>query len=590
MVAGPAAGTPGTRVGPRRLAQGNDQGPSLAAEVGGAPLGKTNRPGLPSGMAEMLGAEPGPASGLPGEPTQLAALIESSGIGDVGHRGGGLPVRIAALPGPGGLSYDARPAIGLPSRRARPESDVVHAIARRFVIGRSGGELAIDGRARELPAEAFRRRDPGRRAEEAKKRGGTTGSEEAIERGLEFLARTQFPDGHWAIHEFPARAEAWPGETKSPPDPGKLVPLAKRLVADEQGNARERKRLGELIQKHEAGTALGNDELEDLGFLVRSITLSPGQMESDSAATSLALLAFLGAGYTHTDGKHRATVTRAIDWLLANQGPDGDLFSKTGGAKYAWLYSHGIGAIALCEAYGMTPDDKRLEEPARKAIQFIVDTQNPSLGGWRYRPRQESDTSVSGWQLMALKSAQMAGLAVPEAALRKVEHWLEQAEAPGGAASQYVYNPYAEDTPEQRPGRQPSRAMTAEALLMRMYLGWQRDNPALARGADYLKANLPEVGTTDRPTRDSYYWYYATQVMYHVGGPHGKAWNDRLRPLLETSQIKEGPLAGSWHPQRPIADRWGSAGGRHYVSTMNLLMLEVYYRTLPLYKTLRKDE
>jgi len=591
-VAGPAAGTPGTTVGPRRTAHGHDAGPSLAADVGAAPLGKTNRLGLPSGRAEMIGTAPGPTSGrVADEPTQLAAVLDGAGIGEVGRRDGGLPVRMAAMPGPGGLSYDARPAIGLPSRRARPESDVVHAIARRFVVGRSGGEVAIDGRAQELPREAFRQRDPTRRADQARQHGGTAASEEAVERGLDFLARTQFPDGHWAIHEFPSRAEAWEGESTAPSNPGKLagklVPMAERLVADGQGGARKRKRLGELIEKHESGTALGKDELEDLAFLVRSITLSPGQMESDSAATSLALLAFLGAGYTHTDGKHQATVARAIDWLLAHQRPDGDLFSKAGGSKYAWLYSHGIGAIALCEACGMTPDDRRLKEPAQKAIQFILDAQHPGRGGWRYRPREESDTSVSGWQLMALKSAQMAGLEVPDAALRKVEHWLEQAEAPGGDASQYVYNPYAEDTEEQRRGREPSLAMTAEALLMRMYLGWDRDNSALTRGADYLQANLPEVGTEDQPTRDSYYWYYATQVMYHVGGARGKAWNDRLRPLLETSQVKEGPLGGSWHPQRPIADRWGSAGGRHYVTAMNLLMLEVYYRHLPLYKTLK---
>jgi len=486
------------------------------------------------------------------------------------------------------LSYDPSPAIGLPSRRARPESDVVHAIARRFVIGRSGGELAIDGRAQELPAEAFRQRDPAKRAEEAKRRGGTTGSERAVEMGLEFLARTQYPDGHWSIHEFPARTKAWPGDGSSPADPEKLVPMAKQLVADERGNARERKRLGELAAKHEAGTALSKDELEDMAFLARSITLGPGQMESDSAATSLALLAFLGAGYTHTDGKYRQSVARAVDWLLANQRPDGDMFSKSGGTKYAWLYSHGIGAIALCEAYGMTRDE-RLKEPAQKAIQFIVESQNSELGGWRYRPGEESDTSVSGWHLMALKSAQMAGLEVPGATLRKVEHWLEQAQAPGGDASQYVYNPYAADTAEQRHGREPTRAMTAEALLMRMYLGWGRNNSSLARGADYLKANLPEVGTADQPTRDAYYWYYATQVMYQMQGPHWSAWNGRLRPLLESSQVQEGALAGSWHPDRPIPDRWGSQAGRHYVTAMNLLMLEVYYRHLPLYKTLREE-
>ncbi|HPP52672.1 MAG TPA: hypothetical protein PK777_06975, partial [Thermoguttaceae bacterium] len=93
----------------------------------------------------------------------------------------------------------------------------------------------------------------------------------------------------------------------------------------------------------------------------------------------------------------------------------------------------------------------------------------------------------------------------------------------------------------------------------------------------------------DRPTRDAYYWYYATQVMFQMAGPHWEAWNNRLRPYLETSQMKEGPLAGSWDPVRPVPDRFAHDGGRFYVTAMHLLMLEVYYRHLPLFKTLRDE-
>jgi hypothetical protein len=322
--------------------------------------------------------------------------------------------------------------------------------------------------------------------------------------------------------------------------------------------------------------------------------LAPGDMHSDTGATGLAMLAFLGAGYTHMDEKHRDVVRRGIDWLLSNQQPDGRLFtSETDNSRYARIYAQGIATMALCEAYGMTRDPE-LREPVRKAIQYILEAQHPTRGGWRYTPKdgettwhKESDTSVSGWQLQALISAQMADLEVPQEALAKVAEWLDQAQVDGGA--RYRYNPYAGDSPEQREGRVPSLAMTAEGLLMRLYLGWDRKHPAIIEGADHLAANLPEVGTRAKPLRDIYYWYYATPVMFHVHGDHWKKWNDTLRSLLVSSQVQSGALAGSWNPDRPVRDRWAHAGGRHYVTALNLLTLEVYYRRLPLFQTLRED-
>jgi hypothetical protein len=129
--------------------------------------------------------------------------------------------------------------------------------------------------------------------------------------------------------------------------------------------------------------------------------------------------------------------------------------------------------------------------------------------------------------------------------------------------------------------------MTAEALLMRLYLGWDRSNQNVIRGADFLRQHLPQFGRREAPQRDAYYWYYATQVMFQMQGDYWKAWNDQLRPLIVESQIRDGgPLTGSWDPKGVVPDRWGDAGGRMYVTAMHLLMLEVYYRHLPLYQTL----
>jgi hypothetical protein len=214
-----------------------------------------------------------------------------------------------------------------------------------------------------------------------------------------------------------------------------------------------------------------------------------------------------------------------------------------------------------------------------------VAAQSPEEGGWRYSPRQGSDTSVSGWQVMALKSGELAGLRVPSDTYRRLTRWLDHAQGAGGDPSRYAYRPLS----TQAHQHDPSRVMTAEALLMRQYLGWKRDNPNMIAGANWLHENLPEFGAdAAHPVaeRDAYYWYYATQVMFQMQGGYWRDWNARLRPLLLDSQTTSGPLAGSWDPQRPVPDRWGHLGGRLYVTALDLLMLEVYYRHLPIYQTL----
>ncbi len=431
--------------------------------------------------------------------------------------GPSVPIRQPA--GPGGLSEMPSPELGIPNRRARPDSVVVHTSPGRFMLDRTAGRPPLDASLMKPPAAAFKQRFPGERNEIARRHGATESSDRAVEQGLHFLSRCQFPDGRWAIDRLP------------------------RGVVDPS---------------------------TDAGL---------GEMNADTAATGLALLAFLGKGYTHIDYKYRNQVNAGLRWLIANQQEDGRLFNdQTDQTLYAQFYGHGIAAIALGEAYGMTWDEE-LREPLERAIGFTLRAQHPQRGAWRYRAQQESDTSVSGWHTMALKSAQMAGVEVPTESLARVSGWLDLAQ--GSDGSRYRYNPYALENDAQRQGRVPSLAMTAEGLLMRLYLGRDRAHPEMLAGADYLRQNLPgESGTPN----DVYYMYYATQVMFQMQGDHWQDWNTKLRPLLEKNQVQKGQLIGSWSPDQPARDRWGHAGGRLYMTAMNLLMLEVYYRHMPLFR------
>lgn len=348
-------------------------------------------------------------------------------------------------------------------------------------------------------------------------------TEAAIHLGLEFLARNQKPDGSWALAGF---------------DTGH--PLSKR------------------------------------------------QLNSDTAATGLVLLAFQGGGYNHREYRYAGQLKQAIDWLIKHQTDDGGLYveSDKRSDEACRMYSHGIATLALTEAYGMT-QDPALKGPAQKAIDYLAKTQHSSKGGWRYfgsPKKQSTDTSVSGWMMMAIQSAQLADLRVDAGMKQRLTQWLDIAADPNNPST-FRYNPYAVNSQgvSRVQGIKASPSMTSVGLLMRIYSGWDKNDPSLLQGTNYLlMQQLPNM--TTRKTRDTYYWYYATQVLKHVGGEQWNQWNNTLRPMLINTQERKGDQAGSWHPYEPVPDRWGAYGGRLYVTTMNLLSLEVRHRLLPLYR------
>ncbi|HEX5447184.1 MAG TPA: prenyltransferase/squalene oxidase repeat-containing protein, partial [Pirellulales bacterium] len=287
----------------------------------------------------------------------------------------------------------------------------------------------------------------------------------------------------------------------------------------------------------------------------------PGEKSKASlAATGMALLPFLGAGQTHKQGKYKKQVEGALYYLTANMETTGDMTDHGSGA----MYGHGIASIALCEAYAMT-HDKQLQAPAQAALNFIADAQDPVGGGWRYKPRQAGDTSVVGWQIMALKSGHLGFLTIDPRTVKGATKFLNAVQADGGA--QYGYD---------RPGA--GLATSAVGLLCRMYLGWEHDKPELERGALILAKHGPTLGNI-------YYSYYATQVLHQFDGPDGplwKAWNTKMRDSLVASQSKKGHETGSWF-FKP-GDSGSSAGGRLYCTSMATMTLEIYYRYMPIYQ------
>jgi hypothetical protein len=382
------------------------------------------------------------------------------------------------------------------------------------MIGDSiGGQGGLGG------VSAFAGRSGSTRVKMLAEGGGNARSEKAVADGLKWLALHQANDGRWSLHDFPRHAREHP------------FPQGRTQLCNCQPRTTHR---------------------------------------NDIAATGFALLPFLAAGITNKPSreKHQIDYTKAVDaglkYLIRQQNGKGFY----GGDMYA----HGIAAIAMCEAYGLT-SDPTLKRSAQRALDYIYYAQDPKGGGWRYQAQEPGDTSVAGWQVMAIKSGQMSGLTVPKVVLEKAKNFLNEVEGSKGKGT-FQYMRGSGETP----------TMTAVGLLCRMYGGINPRNPALISGVSYLKSQGPPGATNNM-----YYLYYATQVMHHMGGDYWDFWNLGpnkdgklgIRDSLISTQDTGGTPGhnhqiGSWETP--------DQGGRLMSTSLSLLCLEVYYRHLPLYR------
>jgi len=289
------------------------------------------------------------------------------------------------------------------------------------------------------------------------------------------------------------------------------------------------------------------------------------------ASTGMALLPFLAAGQTHKqskdpkDNKYTKVVAAGLAYLIKMQKPDGS-FKGAGN-----MYSHAIGTIALCEAFGMTTDKALLQKPAQAAVNYIMAGQGVN-GSWGYQAKSNGDTSIVGWQLQALQSAKLCkDLVVNKAVIDKASKFLDSV-AQGSQKATYGY---------ASPGAGPTT--TAVALLCRYYVdGWGAQHPGMNAGVDFLvKTWSPEKSKS----YDMYYYYYATQVMHFFEGETWTKWNAAMRDMLIQYQVVDNSKPatfGSWDPDK--APWMGSGCGRLGTTCTCLLTLEVYYRHIPLYR------
>lgn len=329
------------------------------------------------------------------------------------------------------------------------------------------------------------------RSDGAAARGGSPASEEAVDRGLAWLARHQAADGSWRFDLSGCRCD---------------------------GGCRD-----------------------------------AGSVTSTTAATGVALLPFLGAGHTHVEGTHRETVSRGLYYLMSRMR----ITPRGGDLGEGTMYGHGIATMALAEALGMTRDEAFVPY-VRDAVRFIETAQDLHGGGWRYLPGQPGDTTVTAWQLAALRSAALAGVPVPSPTMEGVGRFLDRVQVRQGEA-------YGYQSPHARP------CTSAVGLLCRLYMRWPNE-AAIDRGLGALAKAGPAPD-------DVYLNFYLAQALMQRDHPLWKRWNARNRDQLVARQARHGHEEGSWF----FTDHETASGGRLAHTALAVLTLEVYYRLLPIY-------
>lgn len=288
-----------------------------------------------------------------------------------------------------------------------------------------------------------------------------------------------------------------------------------------------------------------------------------GYRGKNPAITALAVMAFMSAGHIPNEGKYGDIVRNGIEFVLRSQQPNGLIASE----GHYEMYQHGICTLMLAEVVGMT--EGKLAEEVRikleKAIAVILRAQRMAgyhKGGWRYRVQgDDSDISVTGWQLMALRAAKNLGCDVPPERIEMAVEFINRCHDPSSGGYRYL------------PGAQVTAACTGTSILGLELCGkeYHRSPTSLRAGAYLLRNDLTR-------SRGHYYYgvYYCSQAMFQLGDNYWNSFRSRLHEQLLPNQNANGSWAGRASDDVMF--------GPNYCTSMSVLALTVEYRLLPIYQ------
>jgi len=266
------------------------------------------------------------------------------------------------------------------------------------------------------------------------------------------------------------------------------------------------------------------------------------------------MMAFMLKGHFPEKGPYGRTLDKALVWLI-RRGQQGGGY--LGGTSQG-MYEHALATLALSEVWGMSRRDE-IRDVLKRAVNIILRSQNYQ-GGWRYHPRPvDADISVTVMQIVALASAQEAGILVPAQVIKRAIGYVERCQSPyqGGFAYQ--------------PGnRSPTLSSTAAGVMSLLMCG-ERESRAVKRGLEFIR-RLPD-GKFEKTKFYSYAHYYAVQAMYQAGESYYQEWYPKIHDALLKKQREDGSWPGI-----------GGSSDPAYGTPMAILVLGVPYRFLPIYQ------
>lgn len=284
-----------------------------------------------------------------------------------------------------------------------------------------------------------------------------------------------------------------------------------------------------------------------------------------TAISSLAVMSFLAAGHTPGEGPYGEVINRGVRWVVSQQQPNGMIISKR--ASHGPMYNHGICTLMLGEVAGMMEgaDARFVRRGLEDAIRLILESQALSKnsrheGGWRYQTNsRDSDLSVTGWQVMALRAAKDIGCDVPAEAI--------------DAAVEYVKNCSSRQNEgfAYQPGNSPTSTLTGVGITCLEVCGAHQTDEALG-GAKWLL----DHPLTERSSYFYYGVYYCGIGMFKVGGEYAELNHQHLIKTLLPLQKDDG----GWTPSHGSEKQ----AGRIYATAAAVLALTVEYRYLPIYQ------
>jgi hypothetical protein len=289
----------------------------------------------------------------------------------------------------------------------------------------------------------------------------------------------------------------------------------------------------------------------------------PGKRDYRIAETGLVVLAFAGAGNNLREGEFRPVVREATKFLMDACDQTGSFHGEPVPEQDRRMYGQAMAVLGLSEVQRQSPSPF-LSKVLERGVRSIERAQTP-YAGWRYQgDGRSSDTSVTGWQVLALHAAKRAGVEVNPATRRGAREWLSAMTE--NQTWRVGYN---------RRGR-GSLAMTATGLTMNLLLGRPSGDPEIRGGFRILAANPPAWPPRGSPPDggagpDLYYWYFGTLAAANRRGSDWGSWRRALGTALLSNQESTGEAAGSWPPVGP----WEAIGGRVLSTALGTLGLEL---------------